>query len=54
MQESGDGVEMVAGFVFLGSEIYGDGDYSHEVKSHLPLGGKTKNLGKILKGKTLH
>ena len=31
-------VETVADFTFLGSKITADGDYSHEIKRHLPLG----------------
>ena len=30
-------VETVADFVFLGSKITADGDYSHEIKRRLPL-----------------
>ena len=33
-------VETVADFIFLGSKITADGDCSHEIKRHLPLGRK--------------
>ena len=43
-------VEIVAGFTFLGSKITADGDCSHGIKRHLPLGRKTMtNLDSILK-----
>ena len=32
--------ESVADFIFLGSKIAADGDYSHEIKRHLLLGRK--------------
>ena len=32
--------ETVADFIFLGSKITADGDYSHEIKRHLFLGRK--------------
>ena len=36
----GETVETVADFIFLGSKITADGDYSHEIKRHLHLGRK--------------
>ena len=33
-------METVADFIFLGSKITVDSDYSHEIKRHLLLGGK--------------
>ena len=33
-------VETVSHFIFLGSKITADGDYSHEIKRHLLLGRK--------------
>ena len=33
-------VETVTDFIFLGSKITVDGDYSHEIKRHLLLGRK--------------
>ena len=43
-------VETVADFIFLSSKITEDGDCSHEIKRHLPLGRKVMtNLDSILK-----
>ena len=39
-QTDGETVETVKGFIFLGSKITADGDYSHEIKRHLLLGKK--------------
>ena len=40
----------VTDFIFLGSTITADGDYSHEIERHLLLGRKAMtNLGSILK-----
>ena len=36
----GDKVETVAYFIFLSSTITADGDCSHEIRRHLPLGSK--------------
>ena len=36
----GETVETVANFIFLGSEITTDGDFSHEIKRRLLLGSK--------------
>ena len=36
----GETMERVRGFIFLGSKITADGDYSHEIKRYLPLGRK--------------
>ena len=33
-------VEAVTDFIFLGSKITVDGDYSHDIKRHLLLGRK--------------
>ena len=42
-------VEIVADFIFLGSEIIVDGDCSHEMKRYLLLGRKVMtNLDSIL------
>ena len=44
--------ETVADFIFLGSNITADGDYSHEVKRRLLLGRKVMtNLDSILKSR---
>ena len=49
-QIHGETVETVADFIFLGSKITADGDCSHEIKRHLPLGRKVMtNLDSILK-----
>ena len=43
-------METVTGFIFLGSKITEDGDYSHEIKRRLLLGRKAMtNLDSILK-----
>ena len=36
----GETVETMSDCIFLGSKITADGDYSHEIKSHLLLGRK--------------
>ena len=36
-QMNGETMEIVTDFIFLGSKISADGDYSHEIKSHLLL-----------------
>ena len=36
----GETVETVSGFIFLGSKITADGDFSHEIKRCLLLGRK--------------
>ena len=49
-QIDGEAVETVADFIFLGSRITADGDYSHEIKGCLLLGRKAMtNLDSILK-----
>ena len=51
-QIDGETVETVADFIFLGSKITADGDYSHEIKRHLLLGRKIMtNLDGILKSR---
>ena len=41
----GETMKTVKNFIFLGSKITADGEFSHEIKSHLLLGRKTmKNL----------
>ena len=46
----GETVETVVDFIFLGSKITADGDYSHEIKRRLLLGRKVMtNLDSILK-----
>ena len=49
-QIDGETVETVADFIFLGSKIIVDGDYSHEIKRRLLLGRKAMtNLNSTLK-----
>ena len=49
-QTDGQKVETVSGFIFLGSKINADSDYSHEIKRHLLLGRKVMtNLDSTLK-----
>ena len=51
-QIGGETMETVADFIFLGSKITADGDYSHEIKKYLLLGGKVMtNLDSILKSR---
>ena len=46
----GETVETVSDFIFLGSKITADGDYSHEIKRRSLLGRKvTSNLDSIFK-----
>ena len=46
--------ETVADFIFLGSKITLDGDFSHEVKRHLLLGRKAMtNLDSIFKSRDI-
>ena len=48
-QIDGETVETVADFIFLGFKIIVDGDFSHEIKRHLLLGGKImSNLDSML------
>ena len=53
-QIDGETVETVANFIFLGSKITVDGDYSHEIKRHLLLGRKVMtNLDRMLKSRDI-
>ena len=46
--------ETVADFIFLGSKITADGDFSHAIKRHLLLGRKVMtNLYSILKSRDI-
>ena len=46
----GETVETVSDFIFLGSKIIADGDFSHEIKRHLLLRRKVMtSLDSILK-----
>jgi len=46
-------METVSDFIFLGSKITADGDYSYEIKRHLLLGRKAMNLDSILKSRDI-
>ena len=47
-------MERVTGFIFLGSKITVDGDFSHEIKRHLLLGRKAMaNLDSVLKSRDI-
>ena len=51
-QIDGEIVEIVSDFIFLGSKITADGDWSHEIKRHLLLGRKVMtNLDRIFKSR---
>ena len=50
----GETMDTVTDFIFLGSKITADSDFSHEIKRHLLLGRKTMtNLGSILKSRDI-
>ena len=52
--ETGETVETVADFIFLGSEITADGDCSHEIKRRSLLGKKVMtNLDSTLKSRDI-
>ena len=47
-------METVTDFIFLGSKITADGDFSHEIKRRLVLGRKAvTNLDNILKSRAI-
>ena len=53
-QIDGETVETVSDFIFLGSKITADGDYSHEIKRRLLLGRKVmSNLDSIFKSRDI-
>ena len=53
-QIEGEKVETVTDFIFLGSKITVNGDYSHEFKRRLLLGRKAMtNLDSVLKGRNI-
>ena len=53
-QIDGETMETVRDFIFLGSKITSDGDFSHEIKRHLLLGRKAMtNLNSVLKGRDI-
>ena len=53
-QIDGETMETVTDFIFSGSKITADGDCSHEIKRHLPLGRKAMiNLDSISKSRDI-
>ena len=53
-QINGETMETVTDFLFLGSKITADDDFSHEIKRHLLIGRKAiTNLDSILKGRDI-
>ena len=53
-QIDGEKVEIVIDYIFLGSKITADGDYSHEIKRRLLLGRKVMtNPDSILKSRDI-
>ena len=53
-QIDGETMETVTDFIFLGSKITADGDYSHEIKRCLLLGRKAMaNLENMLKSRDI-
>ena len=53
-QIDGETMEIVTDFIFLGSKITADDDYSHEIKRLLLLGRESMtNLDSILKSRDL-
>ena len=53
-QIDGEKVEAVAGFIFLGSKITADSDYSHKIKRRLRLRRITMtNLDGVLKSRDI-
>ena len=53
-QIDGETMKTVTNFIFLGSKITADGDYSHEIKRRLFLGRKAMtHLDSILKNRDI-
>ena len=53
-QIHGETVETVGDFIFLGSKITADGDFSHEIQRHLLLGRKVMtNRDSIFKSREI-
>ena len=53
-QIDGETMATVTDFIFLGSKITANGDYSHKIKRHLLLGRKViTNLNSILKSRDI-
>ena len=54
METDGETVETVTAFIFCGSKITADGDFSHEIKRHLLLARKAMtNLESMLKSRDI-
>ena len=53
-QIDGGKMEPVTDFIFLGSKITGDSEYSHEIKRHLLLGRKAvTNIDSVFKSRDI-
>ena len=53
-QVDGEGMEIVRDFIFLGSKISADGDFSHEIKRRLLFGRKAMtDLDSIFKSQNI-
>ena len=53
-QRGGETMKTVTDFIFLGSKITAEGDYSCEIKKHLLLGRKAMtNLDSMLKSRDI-
>ena len=52
-QIDGKTMETVSDFIFLGSKITADGDYSHEIKTLSPWKKAVTNLNSILKSRDI-
>ena len=53
-QIDGETIETVKGYIFWGSRITADGEFSHEIKRHLLSGRKVMtNLDSILKSRDI-
>ena len=54
MQREGEKVQIVTDFLFLGSKITADGDWSHEIRRQLLLGRNAmRNLDSVLKSRDI-
>ena len=53
-QTDGEKVETVSYFIFLGSKITADSNYSHEIKKHLLLGRKVMTSRRSIKKQRHH
>ena len=53
-QINGETMETVTDFIFLGSKMTADGDFTHEIKRHLLLGRKANtNLDSIFNSRDI-